>query len=512
MLATPVGVGEPMSALGFMGHRAVRRFGLLLCVATGLSLTLGAPAHATSDPTERAIVRILNQAQKGDWYAPWRASGPRQSVGSGFVVEGGLVMTNAHVVSDTRILVIYLTGDPTPHEARVRWVAHDCDLALIEPIEEGLLDGIRPLRIGNGQPKLGSSVETYGYPSGGQRISSTRGVVSRVEMNLYSHSGLDYHLTVQTDAAINPGNSGGPVLQNGRVVGVAFQAATGLENVGFFIPTEVVRHFLDDVVDGRYDGYPALGVTTSTLENPAARRRAGMTERQTGIQVDFVFPGSSAEGHLQPGDVILSLDGHRIANDATVSENGVRLHFGVLLDRHQVGGTARARVLREGEQIDLRIPMGAYPPLQRYANIYDDLPRYYVYAGLVFVPFDREMLKTFGDTWTAQADKHLLYEFFHRFMAEPERMTKEQVVLLRRLDHPVNSNMAWYRNLLVSRVNGQEIGGLEDVIAAIESNQETYHEFEFEYFGRFGVMDRAAAEAAHEEVLERYAVPQDRRL
>ena len=481
-----------------------------LCVA--FALLAAQPVAARADQTERAIVRILNQAQRGDWYAPWRASGTRQSGGSGFVVEGGLVMTNAHVVSDTRILLIYLTGDPTPHEARVRWVAHDCDLALIEPLEEGLLDGIPPLRIGNGLPKLGSRVETYGYPSGGQRISSTRGIVSRIEMNLYSHSGLDYHLTVQTDAAINPGNSGGPVLQNGRVVGVAFQAAMGLENVGFFIPTEVVRHFLEDVADGSYDGYPALGATTSNMENEAARRRAGMRPGESGVRVDFVFPASSAEGRLRPGDVILALDGHRIANDATVSENGVRLHFGVLLDRHQVGETARALVLRDAERIELRIPMGAYPPLERYANIYDDLPRYYVYAGLVFVRFDREMLKSFGEGWASQSEKHLLYEFFHRFMAEPERMQREPVVLLRRLDHPVNANMAWYRNLLVSRVNGKEIRGLEDVIAAIESNEAAYHEFEFEYFGRFGVMDREAADAAHEEVLERYAVPQDRRL
>lgn len=487
--------------------RALRRMALGLLIAP---LCLAGDASAANG-TERSIVRILNQAQRGEWYAPWSASAPRQSVGSGFVIDGGLVMTNAHVVSDTRILVIYLTGDPTPHEARVRWVAHDCDLALIEPLDAGLLDDIPPLPLGD-LPKLGSSVETYGYPTGGQRISSTRGIVSRVEMNLFSHSGLDYHLTVQTDAAINPGNSGGPVLQNGRVVGVAFQAATGLENVGFFIPTEVVRHFLDDVKDGAYDGFPALGVTTSNLEGPAARRRAGMREDESGVRVDFVFPESTSEGLLEPGDVVLELDGRRIANDGTLSESDVRLHFGVLLDRHQVGSTARARVLRRGERLDLRIPMKAYAPLERYANVYDDLPRYYVYAGLVFVPFNREMLKTFGDSWASQADKHLLYEFFHRFMAEPDRILHEPVVLLRRLDHPVNANLAWYRNLIVSRVNGRPIRGLDDVIEAIETNRAPYHEFEFEYFGRFGVLEREAADAAHAEILELYAVPTDRRL
>ncbi|MBW2270448.1 MAG: trypsin-like peptidase domain-containing protein [Deltaproteobacteria bacterium] len=475
------------------------------------SAWLAPGSAAATHPTERAIVRIQNHAQRGDWYAPWSASAPRQSVGSGFVVEGGLVMTNAHVVSDTRMLLIHVNGDPRPHEARVRWVGHDCDLALIEPLEPDLLDGVTPLRFG-GMPKLGSSVETYGYPSGGQRISSTRGIVSRIEMNLFSHSGLDYHLTVQTDAAINPGNSGGPVLQGGRVVGVAFQAATALENVGFFIPTEVVRHFLEDVEDGHHAGYPALGVTTSNLENPAARRRAGLAADESGVRVDFVFPDGASEGLLQPGDVILELDGHDIANDGTIREGDIRLHFGVLLDRHQVGDVAHTRVLRAGEHLDVRVRMTTYPPLARYANTFDTLPRYYVYAGLVFVPFDREIMKTNGKNWMSKADKHLLYEFFHRFMDEPESMQREPVLLLRRLDHPANANMAWHRNLIVDKVNGQTIDRLEDVIEAIETNQQTHHEFEFEYFGRFGVLERDAAERGHAEVLERYAVPEDRRL
>ncbi len=171
-----------------------------------------------------------------------------------------------------------------------------------------MLENVPALKIGD-LPTLGSAVNTLGYPAGGTQISSTRGVVSRIEQTLYVHSGMDLHLSVQTDAAINPGNSGGPVVQGGQVVGVAFQADMRQENVGFFIPPGVINRFLRDVADGRYDGYPELGVDTAEMENPALRAWAGMDDGETGVRVNYVHAGSSAEGLIGKGDVILAVDG-----------------------------------------------------------------------------------------------------------------------------------------------------------------------------------------------------------
>jgi hypothetical protein len=109
---------------------------------------------------QRSLVRIVNYSQKADWYSPWASAPTQQGMGSGFVIDGGLVMTNAHVVSDARMLLLYLHGDPTPHEARVASIAHDCDLALLEPVEAGLLEGLPTLKFW-GLPKLGSMVETW---------------------------------------------------------------------------------------------------------------------------------------------------------------------------------------------------------------------------------------------------------------------------------------------------------------------------------------------------------------
>jgi hypothetical protein len=357
-------------------------------------------------------------------------------------------------------------------------------------------------------PELGSSVDTFGYPAGGQRISSTRGIVSRIESTEYAHSGLDSHLTVQTDAAINPGNSGGPVLQAGRVAGVAFQASSKLENVGYFIPTAVVEHFLKDVADGTYHGHPDFGLLVANLKNPAARRDLKMLPDQSGVRVDFVYPKSSADGFIQERDVLLAIDGYPIANDGTIAFDGLRLSYGLLLDRRQVGEPVSLEILRDGERRHISVPMQVYPPYDVYRQIYDELPRYYVYAGLVFVPLNSEVIAALGK----KIPEHILYELYYRPIEKPITVRREPVVLLRRLDHPVNSYMSWYTNLVVDRVNGSSIESLEELIEAIESNGDNSHVFEFAYYGRLGVLDRQAADDANEEILEIYGVPEDRRL
>lgn len=485
---------------------------LALLLALGFAVAAASPpVSAKTARLERSIVRIVNYTQRPDWSIPWQAGSVRASSGSGVVIAGGLILTNAHVVSDTRLLLVYLFDDPNPHEAHVESVAHDCDLALIRTNDPGALAGAPPLPFGD-PPLLGSSVDTLGYPAGGERLSLTRGVVSRIESGVYIHSGADRHVIGQTDAAINPGNSGGPVVQNGKIVGIAFQAVSGLENVGYFIPPEVVRRFLKDVADGRYDGYPELGVRTSNLENPAARRYAGMNDGETGVRVDAIYPDSSAEGKLFPGDVLLAISEYTIANDGSVDLGTFRTPSGLVVDRLQVGEMIHLRVLRKGERINVVIQLGEYKAGRALAHSYDRLPRYYVYAGLVFMPLDLELIKTAGDDWISNADRALLYEFLLRPTEEPEVLRGERVVLVRRLDHVVNADMAWHRNEVVERVNGKKISRLEDLIEALEANHDPFHVLEFKNFGRFGVLDRIEAQRANREILEQYGVLKDRHL
>lgn len=454
---------------------------------------------------EKSVVRLTNTSQRSDWRTPWNPGRPSRSSGSGFVIEGGRILTNAHVVSDSKNLVMYLHGDANPYDARIIAIGHDCDLALVEPVDKSILKDLLPLTFGD-MPAMGQEVQTLGYPAGGRWLSNTRGIVSRIDVTASVHSGGSSHISVQTDAAINPGNSGGPVLRDGKVAGVAFQGIGSLENTGFFIPPPIVSHFLQDVAEGDgYEGFPKLDINMSNLDSPAARRRAGMAETESGVRIDFVHPKSPALGVLRAGDILLTLDGETVGNDGTFAFGDQRLQMPAILDRFHVGGEIAARVLRQGARLDLKVPLATsvYPD-----RAYETLPRYLVYAGLVFVPLEREYVETMGTS----TDNDILYEYAVRQLEHPDAALPGRVVLFRRLDHQVNATLGVSAHIIIDTINGVEVHTLAEVVQALEGNTAKHHVIEFAYLDRVGVLDRAAAEAAHPEILQQYAVPKDRRL
>ncbi len=211
-----------------------------------ISANNGFPA---TDYIEHSVFRITNFQQRPDWKSPWKMKLTKKGQGSGFLIKNGFILTNAHVVSDSRMLLVNKLSSPNPFLADVVAVAHDSDLALLKVRDPDFYKNLTPLELG-GVPDLQSRVRAYGYPVGGHELSRTEGVVSRIEFGTYIHPGIDSHLLIQTDSAINPGNSGGPVTQSRRAVGVAFQSNLSLNDVGYFIPVPLIKRFLVDIQDG----------------------------------------------------------------------------------------------------------------------------------------------------------------------------------------------------------------------------------------------------------------------
>src|SRR5437660_5199692 len=286
-------------------------------------------------PIQKSLVRITATEVAPDYRAPWNAGMLGRGIGAGFVIDGNRIMTNAHVVSNSRYLTIERDGDPHNYPAKVLFVAHDCDLALITVDQNFFYKNMLPLKFG-GIPELESTVSAYGYPIGGERMSVTTGIVSRIDFQLYTHSSIDQHLAVQISAQINPGNSGGPVMQDAKVIGVAFQGYSGdvVQGVAYMIPTPVIRRFLTDIKDGHYDKYVDLGLTPGNLQNPAQRRYFGLPDDGRGGVVRTVIEAGPAGKVLKEGDVLLSIDDHAIASEGFVGLEGERAEMAEVGERN----------------------------------------------------------------------------------------------------------------------------------------------------------------------------------
>jgi S1-C subfamily serine protease len=483
---------------------------LAVVVALGSAGVLwAADEDYDGDAVEQAVIEIDVTSQRADWYSPWQDQRLFQASGSGFLIGPHRLMTNAHVVSDAKQIVVRRSAQSQVYFAEVEYIAHDSDLAILHVKDVNFDKGITPLSIGD-LPTLRSRVRTYGFPAGGDRISRTEGVVSRIQFITYLHSGVYNHLAVQTDSAINPGNSGGPVLQDGKVVGVAFQTNTRLQGVGFFIPAPVIKRFLTDIGDGHYDGYAELGVSTSNLLNPMYRDYLGMPAGMQGVVVDRVLPHSSAEGIVQPSDVLLAVDQYSITLDGNIDYFGHNLNFDQVAEQKQIGEPMKLTVWRQGKKTDLTVTLKGLPDADRIRNRFNVSPSYLIYGGLVFMPLDQEYLNTFGNYWQS-ADKPLLYAQFYRPVEEPT-VPQSSVLLTRVLPSSLNRGYRNLANSLVSTVNGQKVYTLTDLDKALAASKGPYVQIILQTGNIEVVLDREAARKAQPEILSAYGILKDRRL
>jgi S1-C subfamily serine protease len=458
----------------------------------------------------RSVVKVLCVSDSPDYEQPWQSQGPASVSGSGAVIEtrhGLRVLTNAHCVSNHKFVELRRYGKSQRFEAEVEAIGHECDLALLKVTDESIFQGATPIPIGE-LPRLSDRVSVCGYPIGGEKLSITEGIVSRIELVSYAQSNR-HLLAVQIDAAINSGNSGGPVIKDGELVGVAFQALDEAESVGYMIAPEVVQHFLSDVATGSYKGFPSVGAVTQSLESPAQRRALGLRrDREGGVLVTRVAYGGSAWGVLEEGDVLLAVDHVPIAADGTtVLREGELIHFRYVISKRHVGERVPVTVWRRGQEITCVLEMREARRLV-VEDRYDVRPSYFIYGGLLLVPLTRDYLKTWGESWgqTAPREFVALYE-----NGLPSESCQQVVVLQKVLADRVNQGYHEFENLMITRFNGEPVRSLAQLVESIDSCTSRYVELEA-HTGQRLVLDRHEAEARQGVILAKFGVPAARSI
>lgn len=476
-------------------------------VATIVALSLSGPVTAGIEDLQRSVVKIYATYQRGDFAQPWQSTPVFSGSGSGFILPGRRILSNAHVVSDARFIEVQREGDTKKYQATVLFAGHDCDLAILTVQDDRFFEGVAPMKFGRQMPSLNDEVLVLGYPMGGDRMSLTKGVVSRIDYNAYSHSTVDSHLVMQVDAAINPGNSGGPVFYGGKVIGVAFQGILGAQNIGYAIPLPVIQHFLKDVEDGTYDGYPELGVMDFDTRNQALRSDLGISDRVGGVAVAYVDPFGATAGVIHPRDVLFTVDGLPIAEDGSVRLDGNVVEYAELVERKQVGEKIAFGVFRGGRMMTIDVPLVRRDDPFIFRQTYDRPPEYVMVGGLVFSPLSRGLLSGLGAEVNTPAAARLLY-YSQYAKVDGFYTNREQfVTLTARLPHPVNTYCDGFIHQVVSSVNGHNIGRIEDMADAIAASTNGFHVIRFEGNDNPLILDAAATKEADPRILRQHNIP-----
>jgi S1-C subfamily serine protease len=338
-------------------------------------------AIPASTAVENSVVKIFSTLRRPDPYKPWTKATPQEVTGSGVVIEGKRILTNAHVVGYASQVQVQASQDGDKVGARVVAIARGMDMALLELDDESFFAKHKPVPRASVLPDVREAVMAYGYPLGGNSLSITKGIVSRVEFVGYALGTAG--LRVQIDAPINPGNSGGPVIAGDKMVGLAFSIVANANNIGYVIPNEEVELFLRDVADGRYDGKPALYDDIQTLENPVLRQYLKLDKAVEGAVVHRPYR-SDAAYPLKEWDVITRIGDYSVDNQGMVRlGSNLRVRFQYRVQQVAKNGLVPLTIVRAGKTMQVQVPVGGRRPLL-IPDLDGGYPSYFVYGPIVF--------------------------------------------------------------------------------------------------------------------------------
>jgi S1-C subfamily serine protease len=469
-------------------------FGLLVLCAAELR---------GQDSVRDLVVKIHAVHHTPDLLRPWTKNSPQQVKGSGAVIDGRRILTNAHVVRYSNQIYVQPNQSALRIPARVEAVSPSMDLAILKLDDDSFFDSRGTLPFAEELPRVKDSVNVYGYPTGGTELSVTQGIVSRIEFTdyYYQTSGL----RIQVDAALNFGNSGGPAVNGGRLVGLVFSLIQNAQNIGYLIPVDEIRLFLSDIDDGIYDGKPQMHDLVQTIENPALRGKLQLPKNVNGMMV--TEPYRDEPGYpLKEWDVITHIGNTPVDSDAKVAVRyDLRLSAYYLVQKHAKNGLLPLTVFRDGRHLSIALPVQPQRDLV-IPHMLDKDPRYFILGPLVFSQTTQDFLDRLGGQRTASLSRRSSPLVTRRF-DKPVFPGEEIVVVASPMfPHRITNGYDDPHNAVVTEVNDIPVRNLRHLVEIVRDLRAPQITFKFARSGGFThesmVFNRDELMAATAQILE----------
>jgi S1-C subfamily serine protease len=468
--------------------------------ATPSAMPAAAPP-ANPGIVENSVVKIFSTVRYPDPYRPWTKQAPAEYTGSGVVIEGKRILTNAHVVLYASQILIQANQAGDKISATVVAIAPGIDLAVLKLDDETFFDTHAPVPRAGILPEIKDTVLAYGFPTGGTTLSITKGIVSRIEFTSYNYpvSGL----RIQIDAAINPGNSGGPAFVSDKMIGVAFSRLGGGDNIGYIIPNEEIELFLADIADGHYDGKPAMFDERQTLENPALRAYLKLDKATEGVVIHR--PDSTDPKYpLRQWDVITRIGDTPIDDQGMIKlGTSLRVHYTYLIQKIVHEGKVPLTLVRAGKEVKLELPVAPDRPLL-IPDIKGEYPAYFVYGPLVFTKVTLPFLSFLSNNASLMNAFSFIQSPLVARRGDRPAFDGEELVVVASpfFPHKLAKDYGNPSASVLASVNGTPIKNLAHLVTVLRDLKDEYVVFEFDHRGSESpVFSRKELLAATDEIL-----------
>ncbi|HLN85572.1 MAG TPA: trypsin-like peptidase domain-containing protein [Candidatus Limnocylindrales bacterium] len=475
---------------------------LAYCLIVFITSFLAPPTEA-QDQIRDLVVKIHATQHAPDLLRPWTKNSPQQVKGSGVVIDGKRILTNAHVVKYASQIYVQPNQSASLIAARVEALTPGMDLAVLKLDDESFFDNRGALPFAQELPRVKDNINVYGYPTGGTELSVTQGIVSRIEYTDYYYQSAG--LRIQVDAALNFGNSGGPAVSDGKLVGLVFSLIQNAQNIGYLIPVEEIQLFLNDIADGVYDGKPQTHDLIQTVENEALRRSLGLPKGANGIMVAQPYR-NDPNYPLKEWDVITQIGGTPIDSDGKVAiRYDLRLSASYLVQKYARNGVVPITVFRGGKLLSIDLPALTKRELV-IPYLLDAQPRYFIFGPLVFSQTTQDYIERLGNQRSPTFGRQPSPLVTRRY-DKPAFENEELVVVASPLfPHRITRGYDDPNREVVSEVNGVPIKNLRHLVEILRDSRDEQISFKFSTAGALThetmVFNRAELKEATTKILE----------
>ena len=482
----------------------------LLLLSAAPNAIAGEDKKAAIDPQSllSSVVRINATQQDWNQWQPWEKEPPRQRRALAAIIAPGQVITTAEIAANATYLEFESADGTRFIPAKVIARDDEVNLALLGPANEAqgkefFKDSV-PFKLA-APSKQGDTLEILQLEANGTALV-TPGSLQSVDLTssfLPGHHFLTYMVKASMQSAASSYTL--PVIKGNELAGVLLSYSSK-DQICDVAATDIIRRFLDATSNGHYKGFPSLGVQVAMTEDSSFRQWLNLSDDHGGLYIQNVRDDSAAkEAGILKGDVLLEADDNPIDRRGYYKDAA----YGNLSWVHLVRGTKsvgdklKVKLLRDGKELEISATLKRKLPQDKLVPdyIFDQQPNYLVKGGLIFQELTREVLERYGKEWNSRAPLNLLdaYDNPHRY----EENMRRVVFLSTVIPTPATVGYERLRNLIVSKVNGQEIKDMQDLADAFKAKKEDMHTIEFVDEHLIIYLDDRVSSAVDAQLLQR---------